>query len=528
MHSWWTIGKYGMRLNLGKTYRNKKVYLSLTAAIYMVFALLFAYFVQQNPNNIVLRFLEDKVLFATIMDLLLLYLFVYLVIIHVFSGIRKQNKSSIELLLSAPLRSEDIVLGETLAMIPVYLLILPAVLIPLFVLGGMQAGLGIFGMAVILVTQVLMFIIAIGIGAIILVLVQSSIQRVKFSKFFRLFASLIAAGLYLSIYGLRAWMGTAEALTQQALFSYLPTSLSANVVYAEILDAPVEPSVLYSIVLLCVWALVIYRVGVTLAGKAYSLEREMQVGHVVIKGEGPIMKLVRLITPPSQREKVVTHFKLFFRDSYNFSNSIYLIIIGYLLIIFTVWSTRDSGEMLIRMLTMQIVITPMFVAIFLTSMFYLSRDALWIWRKAPNGIQDFIKSKWLQTLLLSLVFVPVPLFAWAVAGRGVISVGYALSLMVWVLLMNGFSASFGIFINVYNPSTNIRGAKMAINSILSTFSLLIILYAMILGAVYFGVLPDYPTILEHLATGVLIGIILNAVGYVLYRVACGHIEHTME
>jgi hypothetical protein len=255
----------------------------------------------------------------------------------------------------------------------------------------------------------------------------------------------------------------------------------------------------------------------------------MQAGHVVIKGEGRAMRLVRFMTPPSQREKVVTHFKLFFRDSYNFSNSMYLIIIGYLIIVFTVWSTRDAGgEMLLRMLTMQIAITPMFVAIFLTSMFYLSRDALWIWRKAPNGIQDFVKSKWLQTLLLSLVFVPVPLAAWAIAGRGILSAGYALSLMVWVLLMNSFSASFGIFVNVYNPSTNIRGAKMAVNSLISTFALLFILYAMILGAVYFGVMPDYPSVLVHLGVGVLIGALLNGLGYFLYRVACRHIELSTE
>ena len=528
MNTWWTIGKYGMRLNLGKAYRQRTLYVPLIGAAYALFAFAFAWFVRENPDNVVLRFLEDRVLFATLMDLVLLYLFVYLIIIHVFTGIRKENKASIELLLSAPLRSEDIVMGETIAMVPVYLLILPFVLIPLFVLGGIQAGLDALGMVRILVSQVLMFVIAIGVGAIVLSLVQSSIQRIKFNKYFRLIATFVGAGLYLSIYGLNAWLSTAEALTQHPVLSYLPHALSGNVIYAEILGATVTPSVSSSIAFLAVWVVIIYRIGIRIAGRAYSLEKEMAVGKTTVAREGVLIKMVRAILPSSQKEKVVTHFKLFFRDSYNFANSMYLIIIGYFIIAFTLWSSRGTEESLLPIFTFEVLITPMFVAIFLMSMFYLSRDALWIWKKAPGGVEAFVKSKWLQTFILSFVFVPVPLVAWLTVARAYLPVGYALSLAVWVIPLNSFAASFGILVNVYNPSQSIKGAKMAINALISTFSLLFILYASLLGALYIGVLPDEPTVLEHLGVGLLIGAILNIFGWLMYKAACRRIETNMD
>lgn len=528
MGGWLTIGKYSMRLNLGRLYRQRRIFIPILAVVYLVFAAGFKVFLDANPDNVIVEFLSNEVLFATLMDLLLLYLFVYLVIIHVFTGIRKQDKSSIELLLSTPISSQDIVLGETVAMLPTYLIILPFVLIPLALIGYVSAGVGIVGVLLIILSQMLLFVVAIGIGAIILALIQSSIQRMKANKYFRLLASLLGAGIYISIYSLNSWLDTASSITQNPVFSYLPTSLSSNIIYSQVLGVGVSPSLMESFALLLVWVVVIYRVGIRFAGRAYSLERELSHGHVEIKGENILLRAVRHVLPGSQREKVITHFKLFFRDSYNFSTNIYIMIIAYFIPAFIVWNSQNDAEALLPLYTIEMLIIPVFVSIMLLSMFYLSRDALWLWKKAPNGIDNFLKSKWIQTYMLSFVFLPVPLVAGFIVGTDKIPVSLMLSTMVWLLLVNAFAVSYGIFINTMNPSMTIRGGKATMNSLVTTFSLLLIIIGTALLLAFTNIFPEDFNIWRHLLVGIALGGALNGLGFFLLSIARQKIKTILD
>jgi len=528
MNAWWVIGKYGLRLNLGKAYRRFKLFFPLIVLVYIAYGVMLKMVIDANPDNFVVEILSNKVLFATLTDLILLYLFIYLIVIYVFTGIRKQDKSSTELLLSTPLRSEDIVLGETIAMLPIYLLFMPTILIPIFIFGYFKAGVGLWGLAVIFFSQALMFILAIGIGAIILALIQSSIQRLKVGKYFRLISSFIFAVLYLSIYGMKYWLSTAQSVTQSKLFSSLPTSLAGNVIFSKIMNIPSSPSVLVSICLLVLWIVVVYRVGINIAGRAYSLEKELASARVVIKKEGALLRIVRRILPSSQEEQIITHFKVFFRDSNNFSSSIYLLILGYFMTTFLVWNSRNEVESIVRFYTMEMSITPIFVSIFVLSMFYLSRDALWIWKKAPGGADKFLKSKWLQTFILSFVFLPVPFITGFVVGTDKISFGIMASTALWLLMMNAFSVSYAIFVNVLNPSKQIRGARYGINSIICSFTLIIILMGGMGIMMHFGMIFSDYTFTSHLLSGVFMGIILNVIGLIFMLVARKRIDIIMD
>ncbi|MHC1604547.1 MAG: hypothetical protein ACXQTP_01055 [Candidatus Methanofastidiosia archaeon] len=528
MGAWWTIGKYGIKLNLGKFYRHRKITYPIVILFYIVYSFVIWWFVDSNSQNFVVKLFLDKVMFSVLIDFFLLYFFIYLIFIHIFTGIRRQNKYSLELLLSTPIRSGDIVLGETIAMLPIYLFFLPIVLVPILILGYYGAGASLWSLALITISQIEVFIVAIGIGATILALLQSSIQRIKMNRYFRLIAAFSGALIYISIYSLRMWLGTAQSITQNEVFALLPTSLSGKVIYATILDTKTFHGVFASIGFLALWIVVVYAVGVRVAGKAYSLEREIASGHVVIRKESRLLKLVRVITPPSQKEKVVTHFKVFFRDSHNFANSIYMIIIAYFLTIFSMWGLRSEIRGVIQIYTMQVAIAPFFVAIFLISMFYLSRDALWIWKKAPGGLNDFLKTKWIQTFILSFVFLPIPFLAGAIMGSEKVPVAYMFTTAIWLLLLNAFATSFGIFINVINPTKSRRGAKIAINSLVSTFALLLIIFVSIDLLLKVGIVADEITPYNHLFGGLALGGILNLGGFFMLQFSKIRIEKIMN
>jgi len=487
MAAWWTIGKYNMRLNLGKYYRGRKVSFPLTAIVFIVYAYLFKIFVDANPDNIIISFLSNKVLFATILDLLMLYIFIYLVMIHVFTGMRRQNKSSLELLLSAPVSSSDIVLGETLASLPIYLLAVPVILIPLVVLGYFQANIGAFGILKIFISQILLAMLAVGVGAIILTLIQTSIQRTKTSKYFRLLATMVSAGLYLSIYFINSWLTTAEGVTQNLFFDLLPTSLTGNIAFSEISGYVPSPSMPLSFLMLLVWIGAVYGFGIRMAGKAYSLEKELSSATVSIKKEGSLLKLVRAITPINYTEKVVTHFKLYFRDSNNSASSIYILIIAYFIPMMFAWTSRgEEAEAIQYMYLVGTFMIPMFVSISMISMFYLSRDALWIWKKAPNGTDSFIKSKWLQTFILSLIFLPIPIINGYLFGIENVGGIIRIALMVILLLLvNSFSVSFSMFLNILSPTKSVQGAKVGLNSIISTLGILFALIVLTIPILQF-------------------------------------------
>lgn len=519
MSTWWTLGKYTMMLNLGKIYRKRKIYLPFFGMIYLFYAIGLKMLLDANPDNVIVNLISNKPLFATLLDLVMLYLFVYLIIIHVFTGIRRQNKSSLELLLSAPIKSADIVLGETIAMLPIYLLIAPIVMIPLLITGYFLAGVGVLGSIKLFLSQALLVLLAVGVGAIVLTLIQSSIQRTKSSKYFRLISSGLSAGLYLSIYFLRSWLTTAEAVTQNWFFSLLPTSLTGNIAFSEISGYVPEPSIALSFLLLVAWICVVYFLGIRIAGKAFSLEKELSVAKASISKEGFLYKIVRKITPSRYVEKVVTHFKIYFRDEHNSSTSIYLIIISYFMPIAFIWSSRADPESFRYLFMVGIYMIPMFVTISMVSVFYLSRNALWIWKKAPNGTNDFINSKWIQSFILSLIYLPVPLIIGIVVGFDMVSLPRVLITMLLLLLVNAFAISFSIFLNVLSPTKRETGAKVGINSMISTMGLFIVLLVITI---------PLESRVNYYAFVPLFGILLNIIGYVMVRTAKVRIVDAMD
>ncbi|MBN1785638.1 MAG: hypothetical protein JW825_01425 [Candidatus Methanofastidiosa archaeon] len=520
MAAWLTIGKYNMRLNLGKFYRRRKVFVPIVALTYLIYAILLKMLVDANPENLIVRLLSDKALFATLLDLVMLYIFIYLIMIHVFTGIRRQNKSSLELLLSSPVSSSDIVLGETIASLPIYLMIIPILLIPLLILGYFQAGIGMIGLVKIILSQLLLLVLAIGTGAIALTLIQSSIQRTKTSRYFRLLASILSAGLYLSIYFLNSWLSTAESVTQNPFFDILPTSLAGNIAFSEISGYVPEPSIMLSYMTIIIWIAVVYGLGIRIAGKAYSLEKELSSARQSITKEGAFYKILRIVTPRTYTEKVATHTKVYFRDSNNSATSIYLFIIAYFIPALMAWSTKSEGQEAIGPIYLVgTFMIPMFVSISMLSMFYLSRDALWIWKKAPGGTDSFINSKWLQSYLMSMLFLPVPVISGVILGVENLGIPRIAFTVVLLLFVNAFSVSFSMFLNILSPTKSIQGAKTGLNSLISTmgiFFILLVITIPLISRINFYVFV------------VLFGVLLNVLGYVMIRASRVRIVNAMD
>jgi len=520
MAAWWTIGKYNMRLNLGKYYRSRKISFPITAIVFIVYGFLFKFFIDANPDNIIIDFMSNKALFATLLDLLMLYIFIYLIMIHVFTGMKRQNKSSLELLLSSPVSSSDIVLGETIASLPIYLLALPVILIPLLILGYFQANIGILGILKIVFSQFLLAMLAVGFGAIVLTLLQTSIQRTKTSKYFRLLVTMISAGLYLSIYFINSWLSTAEGITQNMLFSLLPTSLTGNIAFSEISGYIPEPTIPVSFMLLLAWIGVIYGFGIRMAGKAYSLEKELSSATVSITKEGFLYKIVRYITPRAYTEKVVTHFKLYFRDSNNSATSIYLIIIGYFIPVIFAWTSKgEANETLQYMYLVSTLMIPMFVSISINSMFYLSRDALWIWKKAPGGSESFIYSKWIQSFILSLIFIPVPVISAMLFGTEVISPFRVVATVFILLFANTYSVSFGMFLNILSPTKSIQGAKTGLNAMIATLAVFFVLLLIIIPILQWG---------NYYILTVVLAVVITLLDYLLISLSKRRIDKAMD
>nr|HOP09439.1 hypothetical protein [Candidatus Methanofastidiosa archaeon] len=192
-----------------------------------------------------------------------------------------------------------------------------------------------------------------------------------------------------------------------------------------------------------------------------------------IKRESALLKIVRHITPGTYTEKVVTHFKLYFRDSNNSATSIYLLIIAYFIPMMSAWTSRgEEHEAIQLMYIISTLMVPMFVAISMNSMFYLSRDALWIWKKAPGGSDSFINSKWIQSFILSLIFIPIPIINGSLFGLEETGVTMIVAMIVLLLIVNSLAISFSMFLNILSPTKSIQGAKTGINSIISTLGIL--------------------------------------------------------
>ncbi len=148
------------------------------------------------------------------------------------------------------------------------------------------------------------------------------------------------------------------------------------------------------------------------------------------------------------------------------------------------------------------------------SVYALSKDALWIWKSAPDGERSFLLTKWKQSLIVGLVYIPVPIIIglWAKTPWDLILIG-----IVGVIVILSSTTSIGLFVSTYNPAYDVEGSKIALN----LFIIIGIIIGILAPTAYFlyRIGFDLSSELDLLQLLLIIGGLMNIIGAILMKLA---------
>ncbi len=524
MAGWITIGKYHARVNLGKAWiHRKKVFPALGAGFVAYCVGLYLIFDSYKESIISLIGTPEGleiVVFSAILSLIVLALWVYIIYINVLVGIRKRKRRDIQLLLSAPITYTDLLIGSFLAMLPMVAIAFTFLYAPIALIAAVVFESGLVAIVKIGIALGITVILALIISGIVLAIVEPIIDRLSRNRI-ALVVFIIIGVIGYSLFYTIPGEGIGK-ISDFVVYKYLPTTLAGNVIN-EALVGPLgfkpDPSGGMSMLLLALITLAVFYLGFTSAGRLFSLEGGIATPSVTIEKEGNLYRLLRRF---GVGERVIFHSKVFFRNPKNIMQFGMMAAIVYVIPFFTLRSIPTEAGAEAELALMGILITVMMIAFLAPfpalSVYALSKDAMWVWKSAPDGERSFLLTKWKQSIIVGLVYIPVPIVTgyWSKSPWSYILLG-----MVLILIILASTTSIALFVSTYNPAYDVEGTKLALN----LFLVIGIFIGIAVPPLYIiiGVLGlDWESFGLLLILG--IGILANVIGAGLMRLAIGRLE----
>ncbi len=460
----------------------------------------------------------EVVTFSVILSLLIFGIWGYIIYINVLVGIRKRKRKDIQLLLSAPIDYGDMLIGSFLAMLPSVIIAFAFLYAPIAIAASVVFGSGLVAILKIGIALFETVILALLVSGIVLAIVEPIVDRVSRNRVAMIAFIIIFVVIYSLFYIIpQRGLGLA-GVSESAFYRFLPTTLAGNIINEALLGDFLPPQYLpnpsgeISMLLLGLIILGVFFGGFSAAGRLFSLEAGVTVPTVTIEKEGIIYRILRRF---GVGERVIFHQKIFFRNPKNALQFGMLAAVVYIIPFFSLQTIPEEA----RAAEIGIII-PLMMILFLApfpalTVYALSKDAMWLWKSAPDGEKSFLFTKWKQSLISGSIYIPVPVVTglWMNIPWKAILIG-----MLGILIILAGSTSIGLFVSTYNPAFDVEGMKMALNLFI-TIGIIIAIIAPT-GYLLFrlGIEPD-SIVMFLLQLIIIIGGILNLIGAVLMKLA---------
>ena len=355
---------------------------------------------------------------VVLIQIILFTMFILFLFFPISFSLNSGQEEYYEILLSAPLRPKDVILGKFIGDMPFYSVgviaassVLVALLLPL--------GLGVIQGALITIVFVLTFFSALWIGVVLAAMIRSKIgsstRGKDIGKALSMAVALPMVGLMYALMSGMVYTALVDSGSSGPLpfvLDLLPSSWGADVV----VGFAVTPGDATGISLedtLRVGAMAVFFVGVLWAGtvfadRAYNLESQSLSSNLA-RQEGLFYRAVRAVCGGGAfGSLVVSVFKDYGRRLENVSKVVY--VIGLVaLVTFFFGDTEDSDGGLIMMFFL----LPFLAGFIVGEVTVRGKENLFIYRKAPNGESRLVWARLAQSMLvmtpLTVVATAIPL-----------------------------------------------------------------------------------------------------------------------
>jgi hypothetical protein len=471
---WLVIAKNEYRIRTSSVRRIRPYFPYITIGALGCYILFIApSFVRLILNDLLEFFLSQVAL--AVVEIVLFLIFVYFIIIPITSALKEEQTEQLQIFLSAPVKSSDVLLGTFLGSVPLY-----AILITL-IAGSFTAllhplKLTILQMAITVIVFVVISESALWIGTVIAALLRTRLGRTARGRDIGRALAMILVLPLVAMFYIISYGGLLETLANpeaggimRTLLSWLPSSWGAKIIITfahnpgSIFAAGYRPAIWF-VSLVAFFVGVLY-LGTKAADRVYRLEHGSFIGSQA-HPDGIFYKTVKhLGGGGSFGTLVVSVFKDFSRRLENISNIMYMLGVLSLMIIFVAPTSAGPDEPPSALIMMQFIL-PIIVVMVTGEVTVRGKESLYLYRKAPSGQERFIKAMLLKSWLMA---VPIAGVVTVVITFLTLETAF-MFLLTATGLMILFAAGFVVFILglfLVNPAFTEKSMKLWINIIIA-------------------------------------------------------------
>jgi hypothetical protein len=440
----------------------------------MVIGLLAVYVLFVAPRLVGL-FIDDIVAFilsqaaVAMVQIILFMIFFYFIIIPITYTLKEAQADQLQIFLAAPVKPSDVLLGEFLGQMPFYAIIV-TVVAGFFTAVMAPIGLDIGQTAMIIVIFVLTFFSALWIGTVVAAILRTRLGKTARGKDIGKALSFIIAlpmvAIMYAIMGgnlLQALADPAASGMIRTILGVLPSSWGAEVIVSfasnpgNIGSAGFETITRFSG--LIAFFLAVLWLGTKAASRAYSLEATAFAGSKA-KPDGLFYKTIGLLGGGrSFGALLVSMFKDYGRRLENLSKIFYMVGLLALINIFLL-EPGDAEAMLL----MPQFILPLLAAFVVGEVTLRGKEALFIYRKTPSGVQKFVKARlvhgWLIVIPVAAAITMASTVLMASAQNTVLNL---LTVTGLVVLTVAADVAFVLGLSLLNPAFSDKSGNYLLN-----------------------------------------------------------------
>jgi hypothetical protein len=466
---WLVIAKNEYRLSTSGIRRIRRYFPYLISAILVVYVLYLAPMFMQLFTDEFLALLLSQAAVA-IVQIVMFAIFAYFIVIPITNTLRESQVGQLEIVLKAPVRPSDVLVGEYVGRIPFYTAItvglagtFAALLTPI--------GVDALQIAIIVLIMVITVLSAFWIGHLIAAVLGTRFGKTARGKDIGRALSMVAALPLVAIMYAMIGGGVTQALADpetggiiSALLGVLPSSWGGDVIVSFAANPGNIAASSFEMIPrlggLIVFFVAVIWLGAKVADRIYSLEPP-SFSTSVVKPEGVFYRGVRgFVGGGSFGTLVVSVLKDFGRRLESISRIAYVVGLLVLIQVFLSDPGPEGGfNFTFEMNPIFVAILALFVASEVT---IRGKENLFIIRKAPRGVERFVKARLIQGCIVLVPIVTLISAYGAVTSPEASTVSVAIFISMSALIA---AANVALVLGVFllNPAFSIKSPNYGIN-----------------------------------------------------------------
>jgi hypothetical protein len=474
-YQWWIIAKadYRMITSRFRGFRPYLPYLLSGGIVIWIFAI-----APSMAESLLSDF--DLQLFsliaAALVQFTLFFCFLIFFILPLLSTLQDIREQHFENLFSTPVRPGNLLLGEFMGKMPFYAT-LAIIIGSFFTTALIPLGIDILQVIIIIAIFILTFLSASWIGNITAVFLRSILMKNargrdigKGVAFLLVLPPVVI--MYAGMGGyLNFLLDPVEGKMFGEILKFFPSSWGAETIVAFALNpgniTAIDLAVLGQLLLLIVFVIVIFFVGMVLANRLYSLELKSFTSATANPSSIFYKILTKLLGNGPFAVLVAASWKNYFRTVKNITQLIYVIAIVVILNIFLM-VPEDAQDALVS----TVLLTPLLAAFVVAEIGLKGKDCLLLYKQTPLSTLGFLKVKITHYFLLILPMVII----------GEIAIGSSvpnmqpIDLLINILLITSMAIGvtlFAVGLFLRNPAYHDKAPEFMINMQVIIFLIMI-------------------------------------------------------